>query len=162
MLERRHAVLVRRFGYREASGGSGARRGGNGLVRLLEFLAPRTTVSVLSERRCMPPRGICGGGNALCGENYALIVKQRGGGGSGSGAHALMDFVDESVRVLDGAARDADAQTVHYDAKKYRKVYLGGKNTCELRAGDCILIKTPGGGAYGSAARNGDAALARD
>ena len=41
-LERRFAVLLRSFAVRRGSGGGGRHRGGDGLVRKVEFLAPMT------------------------------------------------------------------------------------------------------------------------
>ena len=61
ILERRFPVLVRAFEIREGSGGVGKHRGGDGLRREIEFLRP-ITVSVLTERRVLAPRGVAGGG----------------------------------------------------------------------------------------------------
>ena len=55
ILERRYPVALRRFGIRRGSGGAGAARGGDGLIREIEFLRP-VTVSVLTERRVFAPR----------------------------------------------------------------------------------------------------------
>ena len=48
LLERRYPVLVHRFGLREESSGAGKFRGGEGVIRELEFLEP-LQVSILSE-----------------------------------------------------------------------------------------------------------------
>jgi len=48
LLERRYPVLVHRFGLRQGSSGAGKFRGGEGVVRELEFLEP-LQVSILSE-----------------------------------------------------------------------------------------------------------------
>ena len=48
------------FAVRRGSGGAGAQRGGDGVVRELEALAPMT-VSFLSERRVRAPFGLAGG-----------------------------------------------------------------------------------------------------
>ena len=53
------------------SGGAGAHRGGDGVVRELEFLRP-LTASILSERRAVPPFGLLGGGEAARGVNLWL------------------------------------------------------------------------------------------
>ncbi len=100
VLETRFPIRIRRFEIRRGSGGTGAQRGGDGLVRELEFLAPMR-VSVLSERRAVPPYGMRGGGpgapgmNLLNGEQLAhrfsaevspgdiLRVETPGGGGWG-------------------------------------------------------------------------------
>ncbi len=72
VLERRYPVLVREFSVRRGSGGAGAHRGGDGVVRRLEFLRP-LKVSILSERRgdC-PPFGLEGGAPARPGLNQLL------------------------------------------------------------------------------------------
>ena len=48
ILERRYPVLLHRFGLREGSGGEGEFRGGEGVVRELEFMH-QLQVSILSE-----------------------------------------------------------------------------------------------------------------
>ena len=61
VLERRYPVRVRSFTIRRGSGGAGARRGGDGVVRRLEFLQP-LEVSILSQRRGpYAPYGLAGG-----------------------------------------------------------------------------------------------------
>jgi 5-oxoprolinase (ATP-hydrolysing) len=68
ILETRFPVQIRRFSLRRGSGGKGARAGGDGLIREIEFLAPMR-VSVLSERRVVPPYGMRGGGPGASGMN---------------------------------------------------------------------------------------------
>jgi 5-oxoprolinase (ATP-hydrolysing) len=61
VIERRYPVCVREFRIRRGSGGRGQHRGGDGVVRRLEFLRP-LTVSMLSERRGpFAPFGLAGG-----------------------------------------------------------------------------------------------------
>lgn len=74
-MERRYPVLVREFSLRDESGGIGKFRGGDGVLREIEFLSPEIQVSILSERRVYHPWGLEGGGEAKCGIN--LWVKQR-------------------------------------------------------------------------------------
>ena len=50
VLERRYPVRIHEFRIRPDSGGPGARKGGNGVIREIEFLRP-VVVSMLSERR---------------------------------------------------------------------------------------------------------------
>jgi len=59
-LEMHYPLRVRRYALRAGSGGSGRNRGGDGLVREYEFLAP-ASLSLLSERRRIPPWGLQGG-----------------------------------------------------------------------------------------------------
>ena len=69
VLERRYPVRVRSFAIRRGSGGAGAQRGGDGVVRKLEFLGP-LEVSILSQRRGpYAPYGLAGGGNGAVGRN---------------------------------------------------------------------------------------------
>jgi N-methylhydantoinase B len=59
-LEYAYPFRVRRYGLRRGSGGAGLHRGGDGLVREIEFLCP-ATVTILSERRRTAPYGLRGG-----------------------------------------------------------------------------------------------------
>jgi 5-oxoprolinase (ATP-hydrolysing) len=68
ILETRFPIRIRRFALRHGSGGKGAHAGGDGLIRELEFLASMR-VSVLSERRLLPPYGMRGGGPGSPGMN---------------------------------------------------------------------------------------------
>jgi len=99
-LEMRFPVRIRRYGIRRGSGGAGRHRGGDGLVREFEFLAP-ATVTLLTERRRHAPWGLAGGHSGAPGENHVrgqrmppkatfevqagdrLVVETPGGGGWG-------------------------------------------------------------------------------
>jgi N-methylhydantoinase B len=70
-LEHAIPVRVRHYSLRRGSGGSGRRRGGDGLRRDIELLAP-AHVCVLSERRRHPPCGASGGSPGATGENQIL------------------------------------------------------------------------------------------
>ncbi|RMF73116.1 MAG: 5-oxoprolinase, partial [Acidobacteria bacterium] len=106
VLEHRHPAAVRRFAVRRGSGGAGRRRGGDGIVRELEFLAP-LTLSVLGEHRVRGPSGERGGADgaparvalhrargpvrvlrsadaAEVGPGDRLVVETPGGGGWGA------------------------------------------------------------------------------
>ena len=60
ILEQRFPVRVRQFGIRHDSGGEGRWRGGDGVIRDLEFLAPMQ-LSLLAGRRRTAPFGLAGG-----------------------------------------------------------------------------------------------------
>jgi 5-oxoprolinase (ATP-hydrolysing) len=75
-LEMRHAVRLRRFALRGESGGRGRHRGGDGLVRVYEFLAP-VTVSILSQRRTAGPEGVDGGEAGLAGRQWVRRADGR-------------------------------------------------------------------------------------
>jgi N-methylhydantoinase B len=70
-LEHAIPVRVRHYSLRRGSGGPGRRRGGDGLRRDIELLAP-AHVCVLSERRRHPPCGARGGSPGATGENQLL------------------------------------------------------------------------------------------
>jgi N-methylhydantoinase B len=70
-LEFAYPLRVRHYGLRRGSGGSGLHRGGDGLVRELEFLCP-ATVTILSERRRTAPGGLRGGQAGSKGRNVLL------------------------------------------------------------------------------------------
>ncbi len=69
ILETRLPVRLDRFAIRRGSGGKGAHRGGDGVVRELTFLEPMRA-NMLANRRKVAPRGIAGGGNAAPGRNW--------------------------------------------------------------------------------------------
>jgi 5-oxoprolinase (ATP-hydrolysing) len=71
VLETRFPVLLREFSLRRGSGGDGAFRGGDGLVRCVEF-REAMTAAILSNRRRIAPFGLEGGGPAMRGENRVL------------------------------------------------------------------------------------------
>jgi len=75
ILERRYPVLLREFSIRRDSGGRGAHRGGDGLVREVEFLES-LNVAILSERRVFAPYGLNGGEPGRRGKN--LFIRKNG------------------------------------------------------------------------------------
>lgn len=103
-LEHYLPIRVRRYSLRKSSGGKGRFRGGDGIVREFEFLAP-AQVNILSERRKFPPYGLAGGTPGKRGSNILIqngkrtslggkasflvrqgdivVVKTPGGGGYG-------------------------------------------------------------------------------
>jgi 5-oxoprolinase (ATP-hydrolysing) len=73
ILERRFPVRVEAFSVRRGSGGAGARRGGDGAVRRIGFLAPMEA-ALLSTRREHAPQGLAGGGPALPGRQRLIAA----------------------------------------------------------------------------------------
>jgi N-methylhydantoinase B len=74
-LEAAYPLRVTRYGLRSTSGGSGLHRGGDGIVREIEFLAP-AHVTLLTERRRIQPYGLQNGRPGQRGRN--LFVDGRG------------------------------------------------------------------------------------
>ena len=67
-LEIAYPMRVLEYGLRRGSGGRGRHRGGDGLVRRTQFLAP-ATVTIISERRERRPWGLAGGQPGKAGRN---------------------------------------------------------------------------------------------
>ncbi|KHJ78582.1 hypothetical protein OESDEN_21795 [Oesophagostomum dentatum] len=68
VLESRYPVILREFRLRENSGGAGKWRGGDGVVRSLQFRRP-LSLSLLTERRVFSPYGLHGGAHGARGMN---------------------------------------------------------------------------------------------
>ncbi|HVB99750.1 MAG TPA: hydantoinase B/oxoprolinase family protein [Candidatus Dormibacteraeota bacterium] len=68
VLEHDFPVRVRRYSLRRGSAGAGRWRGGEGIIREIEFLAP-AQLGLLSERRQFPPYGLAGGKSGAVGRN---------------------------------------------------------------------------------------------
>jgi N-methylhydantoinase B/oxoprolinase/acetone carboxylase alpha subunit len=104
VLERRFPVRVLEHAVRRGSGGRGQHRGGDGVIRRLQFLRA-AQVSILSERRTRGAFGLAGGGPGEPGENRLngamlpgaaafdvapgdeLSLLTPGGGGYGAPSH---------------------------------------------------------------------------
>jgi N-methylhydantoinase B len=74
-LENAYPVRVLRTTLREGSGGAGINSGGKGITREL-LLLEDAEVSIQSERRRFPPKGIAGGNDGECGSN--LLIRKDG------------------------------------------------------------------------------------
>ena len=57
ILERRYPVWLKEFHLRSDSGGNGLYKGGDGVVRVIQFLK-KLTLSVLTDRRVISPYGL--------------------------------------------------------------------------------------------------------
>jgi N-methylhydantoinase B/oxoprolinase/acetone carboxylase alpha subunit len=64
-------VRIRQYALRHGSGGAGAARGGDGIVREYEMLTD-TSVTLLSDRRERAPYGAAGGAPGACGRNTLI------------------------------------------------------------------------------------------
>jgi 5-oxoprolinase (ATP-hydrolysing) len=76
VLEWRFPVLVEDFRIRHGSGGKGAHRGGDGVVRRIRFREPMTA-AILANRRRVPPFGLMGGDAGAAGRNWVERVDGR-------------------------------------------------------------------------------------
>ena len=64
-------LRLKRYAVRRGSGGDGKFKGGDGVIREVEFLGP-ARVTLMSERRKLPPPGYHGGHHGATGENVLL------------------------------------------------------------------------------------------
>ncbi|CAK7917132.1 5-oxoprolinase [[Candida] anglica] len=71
VFEKRYPVILHEYSVREGSGGVGLHRGGDGVIRDIEFTYG-LQVSCLMERRSLAPFGLLGGGDGKRGMNYWL------------------------------------------------------------------------------------------
>jgi 5-oxoprolinase (ATP-hydrolysing) len=69
ILEGRFPILVERFAVRRGSGGDGAHRGGDGVIRAVRF-RQKMTAAILANRRSTAPFGLAGGSDAKPAHNY--------------------------------------------------------------------------------------------
>ena len=74
-LETHYPFRVLETSLRSRSGGDGRHRGGEGMIREIEFLEP-ATVSLMGERRRLRPWGLMGGASGACGEDWVHRVGQ--------------------------------------------------------------------------------------
>jgi N-methylhydantoinase B len=74
VLEATYPLRVARYNLRVASGGRGRHRGGDGVMREIELLAP-ARVTLLSERRSLQPYGLHGGLPGRSGRNLLIRAK---------------------------------------------------------------------------------------
>ncbi|RYP78442.1 hypothetical protein DL771_000627 [Monosporascus sp. 5C6A] len=138
VFERRYPVVLREFSLRAGSGGEGQHRGGDGVVRDIEFRIP-VQVSILSERRVYRPYGLAGGGDAECGLNVWVrrVLK----------ANPERDLGTEGEHAAHG---NGNGNEEEYEE---RFINLGAKNSAPMKPGDRIIINTPGGGGWGAPGR---------
>ncbi|KAL9537007.1 hypothetical protein MBANPS3_012169 [Mucor bainieri] len=69
ILEKRYPVILHQFAIRPHTGGQGKHKGGDGVIREIEFLEDGIQVSILSERRVFSPYGLAGGADGEKGLN---------------------------------------------------------------------------------------------
>lgn len=101
--------MLHQFSLRSDSGGKGRWKGGDGVVREVEFTQD-SHASVLTQRRVYSPYGMAGGADGERGINYL------------------------ARKMPDGSLR---------------WINVGGSKEVDLKAGDRIMLCTPGGGGYG-------------
>jgi N-methylhydantoinase B len=128
-LEAAYPIRVRRYSIRRGSGGRGKHRGGDGIVREIEFLAD-VRGTILSERRRFAPYGLAGGNPGQPGKNELIVPPDSGRQG-----------------------RDSRLAT-RESGRKFVKKRLASKATFAAPKGSILRIVTPGGGGCGAGGRD--------
>lgn len=70
-LELAYPFRIEEYALRTGSAGAGAHPGGDGVIRRYRFLAP-ATVTLMTDRRILPPWGLAGGGPGGVGQNRLI------------------------------------------------------------------------------------------
>ncbi|EFY90148.1 putative 5-oxoprolinase [Metarhizium acridum CQMa 102] len=136
IFERRYPVLLREFSIRKGSGGNGQHRGGDGVIRDIEFRIP-LQVSILSERRVYHPYGMNGGEDGECGLNLWVRNVEK------------TDW-EKSLKQFREPHSNDETEEAEYEE---RYINMGAKNSAAMKAGDRIIVCTPGGGGWGMPGR---------
>ena len=132
-LERELPLRVTRYSLRRGSGGAGAHRGGEGVVREIEALR-EMTFSLIAERRRHAPPGAQGGKPGARGRNLLIEAPEAADRDTGHGRRAGLAASAEAIQTAVGRE-------------------LPGKATGILRPGERLRIETPGGGGHGAPER---------
>jgi N-methylhydantoinase B len=120
-LEFAYPMRIERYELRDGTGGKGKHRGGTGVRRDVRVLCDAQG-AILSERRKIAPYGLQGGESGGKGENVLI----RDG------------WERYGVRSLRGHGRELTLCRS-----------LPGKTSLDLKAGDVVSLRTPGGGGWG-------------
>ena len=77
ILEQRYPVRLHEFSIRVRSGGAGQHRGGDGIVRRIEFLQPLEVSTICQRRGAFAPYGVAGGESGQPGANSIQYADGR-------------------------------------------------------------------------------------
>ena len=156
VFERRYPVILREFSLRAGSHGKGQHKGGDGVVRDIEFRIP-VQVSILSERRVYHPYGLAGGEDAACGLNVWVrrIPKLKG-----SDADVQTD--SKAEQQTNGSEKEVNGEKADDEEMEERRINMGAKNTASMKPGERIIVMTPGGGGWGPVGKGSEAKKQED
>jgi len=142
-LEAAYPVRVRRYSLRRGSGGGGQFRGGDGIIREIEFLTD-VRASILSERRRFQPYGLSGGEPGKQGRNELIVAESRN----------LKNETRNSKFEIRNTARESRNSKLEIRNAKLEKATghvgaLPSKVVFNAPRGSVLRIETPGGGGWG-------------
>jgi N-methylhydantoinase B len=138
-LESTLPVRVIEYALRDGLGGAGKHRGGDGIRRVYEFLAP-ATATINSERRLYAPYGLEGGKSGAVGRN--AIIHPHPSPPPHSNPRPLAPSLPQAFPSVT-LRREGEENVLPVSE------VLSGKWTGRVQAGDRIVIETPGGGGWG-------------
>jgi N-methylhydantoinase B len=135
-LETGYPVRVRRYSLRRDSGGKGRFRGGDGIIREIEFLTD-VRASILSERRRFQPYGLAGGRPGEAGRNELIVPEKRKS--------------KSEIRNSTSQTRNSKFEIRNSEFAKLRSRIreLPSKAAFNAPEGSILRIATPGGGGWG-------------
>jgi 5-oxoprolinase (ATP-hydrolysing) len=149
VLEARYPVRLHEFSIRRGSGGAGLHRGGDGVIRRLEFLKP-LTLSILSQRRGpYPPYGLHGGAPGALGRNSLRRVRET---------HQPSFSPEPQANTPETPHANPQSATHNPQSPAADPQSAAPPPADSLPAlvqttvdpGDVLTIETPGGGGFGS------------
>jgi len=128
-LESAYPVRVRRYSLRRGSGGKGKFRGGDGIIREVEFLTD-VRASILSDRRRFQPYGLSGGKPGMAGRNELIVPENRKA--KFENRNSTGDSRNSKLVKAPGRAQELPSKAI-FNAPR----------------GSVLRIETPGGGGWG-------------
>jgi N-methylhydantoinase B len=135
-LEAAYPVRVRRYSLRRDSGGKGQFRGGDGIIREIEFLTD-VRASILSDRRRLQPYGLAGGRPGEAGRNELIVPGRRN---SKLG-------IRNSIREIRNSK--FETRNSKLGILTGHVLELPSKAAFNAPQGSILRIATPGGGGWG-------------
>jgi len=135
-LEAAYPVRVRRYSLRRGSGGRGQFRGGDGIIREIEFLTD-VRGSILSERRRFRPYGLAGGKPGKAGKNELILAENR---------NSKLEIGNSKMEIRKPKFEDRD---LRFEIRRGRIRTLPSKAIFNAPRGSMLRIATPGGGGWG-------------
>jgi N-methylhydantoinase B len=138
-LEMAYPLRLVEYSVRRGSGGDGRHRGGDGIRRTWEFLAP-ATVSLLTDRRRRRPWGLAGGEPGQPGRNLLHPASVR------PEPEPKASPPQANVEGPEAAARPEPVE----GRAAPEPIDLPSKGQVKVHPGDRLTLETPGGGAWGA------------
>jgi N-methylhydantoinase B len=135
-LEAAYPVRVRHYSLRRGSGGQGRFRGGDGIIREIEFLTD-VRCNILSERRRLQPYGLAGGKPGKAGKNELILPENR---------NSKLEIRNSKLETRNSKLETRNSRL---EIRPGRIRTLPSKTVFTAAQGSILRIATPGGGGWG-------------